>query len=115
MAISEFEIKRCEKELEKFLTEKRPPAHVRSQVNLGFRIANQSIEIFEIRPHYRDPSEKIESPIAKATYIKSKKIWKIYWMRQDLKWHSYSPKPEVRFFEEFLGIVQEDVNGCFFG
>lgn len=45
MAISEFEIKRCERELEKFLEEKRPPAHVRAQLDLGYRITGQSVEI----------------------------------------------------------------------
>ena len=46
MAISEFEIKRCEKELDKFLTKTRPPAHMRDQLDLGYRIDNQSVEIF---------------------------------------------------------------------
>ena len=115
MAISEFEIKRCENELEKFLKEKRPPAYVRAEIDLGYRIDNQSVEIFEVRPHYRDPNKKIESSVAKATYVKSKKIWKVYWMRQDLKWHSYSVAPEVRHIEDFLSLVAEDENGCFFG
>ncbi|MGM8226191.1 DUF3024 domain-containing protein [Cellvibrio sp. ARAG 10.3] len=115
MAISEFEIKRCEKELEKFLDEKRPPAHVRAKVDLGYRITGQSVEIFEVSPHFRNPGEKIEIAVAKATYIKSQKLWKVYWMRQDLKWYSYPPAPQVRHFEEFLTLVKEDVNACFFG
>ncbi|MEL0635850.1 DUF3024 domain-containing protein [Marinomonas sp. TI.3.20] len=115
MAISEFEIKRCENELEKFLKEKRPPAYVRAEIDLGYRIDNQSVEIFEVRPHYRDPNKKIESSVAKATYVKSKKIWKVYWMRQDLKWHSYSEVPEVKHIEDFLSLVAEDANSCFFG
>jgi hypothetical protein len=115
MAISEFEIKRCEKELEKFLEEKRPPAHVRAQVDLGYRISGQSVEIFEVRPGFRDPSEKTEIAVAKTTYVKSQKVWKVYWMRQDLKWHSYPPAPQVRHFEEFLALVKEDANACFFG
>ena len=115
MSISEFEIKRCEKELEKFLKERRPPARVRAQVDLGYRITGQSVEIFEVRPSFRDPSEKTEIVIAKTTYVKSQKVWKVYWMRQDLKWHSYPPAPQVRHFGEFLTLVKEDENGCFFG
>lgn len=91
MAMSEFEIKRCEKELEKFLEEKRPPAHVRAQVDLSYRMSRQSVEIFEVRPSFRDPKEKTEIAVAKTTYVKSLKVWKVYWMRQDLKWHSYPP------------------------
>ena len=48
MTISEFEVKRCERELEKFLVAKRPPAHVRNQLDFGYRIENQNIELIEI-------------------------------------------------------------------
>lgn len=115
MAISEFEIKRCEKEVEKFLSKRRPPAHIRGQLDFGYRIENQSVELFEVRPNWRNPEEKIEIPFAKATYIKKEKLWKIYWQRQDLKWHSYAPVPTVQFFEDFLSVVNEDSNACFFG
>ncbi|MDY0134942.1 MAG: DUF3024 domain-containing protein [Atribacterota bacterium] len=115
MAISEFEIKRCKKELEKFLEENRPPAHVRAQVDLAYRISGQSVEIFEVRPDFRDPSQMTEIPVAKTTYVKSQKVWKVYWMRQDLKWHRYPPVPQVRHLEEFLRLVKEDENACFFG
>ncbi len=115
MAISEFEIKRCEKEVEKFLSAKRPPAYIRNELDFSYRIENQSVELFEIRPNWRNPEEKIEIPIAKATYVKKGKHWKIYWQRRDLKWHSYAPVPSVQFFEEFLSVVSEDANACFFG
>lgn len=115
MAISEFEIRRCEKELEKFLEENRPPAHVRAQFDLAYRVSGQSIEIFEVRPGFRDPGKTIEISVAKTTYVKSQKVWKVYWMHQDLKWHSYPRAPQVRYLEEFLTLVKEDANACFFG
>ena len=115
MAISEFELKRCEKALEQFLAEKRPPAHIRSQVDLGYRIDGPSVEIFEVRPGFRDPGTMTEILVAKATYVKSRNAWKVFWMRQDLKWHSYPPASEVRRFEDFLAIVKEDAQACFFG
>lgn len=115
MAISEFEIKRCERVLEKFLEAKRPPLHLRNQIDFGYRIENQSVELFEIRPEWQNPEVKVEQPFAKATFVKKKKLWKIYWRRQDLKWHSYQPAPSVHYFEEFLAIISEDANDCFFG
>ena len=69
MAMSEFEIKRCEKDIEKFMGKHRPPAHIRSQVDFGYRIDNQSVELFEIRPRWNNPQEKTETPVAKATFI----------------------------------------------
>lgn len=115
MPISEFEVKRCERELEKFLTAKRPPSHVRGQLDFGCRIENQSVELFEIRPELRNPEQKMELPFAKATFVKKEKLWKIHWQRQDMKWRSYKPVPSVQYFEGFLSIVSEDANACFFG
>ena len=115
MPISEFEVKRCERELEKFLAGKRPPVHIRNQLDFGYRIENQSVELFEIRPELRNPEQIMEIPFAKATFVKKEKLWKIYWQRQDLKWHSYTPVPSAQYFEEFLSVVSEDANACFFG
>jgi len=54
-------------------------------------------------------------PIAKATYVQATEIWKVFWMRQDLKWHRYGPAPEVASLEEFAQLVHEDKHACFFG
>ena len=75
----------------------------------------QSIEILEVRPHWEDKSKILEYPVAKATYNKSKRNWKVFWQRADLKWHSYKPNPEVDSIEDFLALVQEDKHACFFG
>ena len=115
MAISEFEIKKCERELETFMKAHRPPAHIRHELDLGYRISNQSIEIFEIRPNWRSPAEKMEHAVAKATFVKTQNCWKIFWQRADLKWHGYDPAPEVQSLKEFLDIVGEDRHACFFG
>ena len=115
MAMSEFEMAKCVRELEKFLEAKRPPPHVRKQLDLAYRIENQSVELFEIRPEWQNPEKMTELPFAKATYLKKEKLWKIYWQRQDLKWHNYQLAPKVQYFEKFLAIVSEDANACFFG
>ncbi len=94
---------------------RRPPVHVRAQLDIGFRIEGQSIEIFEIRPMWRNPEQKNEIPIAKTTFVASQKIWRVFWQRADLKWHRFGPNPEVHSLEEFLDIVDRDENGCFFG
>ena len=115
MAISEFEIRRCKNELDKFLEVKRPPPYLRDKVDIGYSIKDQSVELFEIRPTWNNPKEYREHPFAKSTFIKSKSHWKIFWQRADLKWHSYEPNPVVRTIEEFLSVVIEDEHACFFG
>ena len=115
MALSEFEIKRCEKLVGQYVENRRSPLHIRNELDLDFRINGQSVEIFEIRPAWREPGVKIESPVAKTTYINTQKIWKIYWQRADMKWHRYEPDPEVKKIEDFLAVVERDEYGCFYG
>jgi len=115
MAFSEIETARYKKEVAEYIEGKRPPVHVRKELDLGFRIEGQSVELFEVRPHWKEPTKIIEHPVAKATYVKRQKNWKVYWQRADLKWHEYEPVPSVASLEEFLGIVEEDKHACFWG
>tara|TARA_Y100001949_G_C15938712_1_gene309137 strand:- start:782 stop:1144 length:363 start_codon:yes stop_codon:yes gene_type:complete len=101
--------------LEIFLDRRRPQEHIRHQLDLNYKIDKQSVILFEIRPHWQDKDRTIESPVAKTTWVKAQSCWKIYWMRADLKWHSYAPDASVRTIEEFLKIVDEDKHGCFWG
>ena len=115
MAFSEFELKRYEKAVKAFIEKNRPPPHIRNEVDLGFRQKGQSVEIFEIRPRWDNPQEKLEAPVAKATYVKASDVWKIYWQRADLKWHSYEPHPKTESLDEFFKVVELDEYSCFFG
>ena len=74
MTFSEFEIKKIEKAAEQFMQKRRPPVHIRSQLDLAYKVKNQSVLIFEVRPVWNNPKEKMELPIAKATYVKTQKI-----------------------------------------
>ena len=112
MAISEFETKRLEKLASEYVERHRPPPHIRSELDIGYRISDQSLELFEIRPRWDNPNEMLEHSFAKTTFIKKSRTWKIYWMRQDLKWHGYEPAPEVASLEDFLSIVAEDAFAC---
>ena len=53
LALTKLERKRCEKALTDFMSRRRPPPHIRDQIDVGYRIEGQSIEIFEIRPDCR--------------------------------------------------------------
>lgn len=98
-----------------FIEKHRPPPHLRPELDLSFRVGNQSVEIFEIRPRYNRPQEKIEHPVAKATYVKAHDLWRVFWQRADLKWHRYTPTPQVASMEQFLALVEKDEHSCFFG
>jgi hypothetical protein len=116
MALTEFELAQVNRAMDVFMQQRRPPPHIRSKADLGFRVVGQSVEIFEIRPVWRGPSDqKQESPVAKATYVRARGVWRVFWQRRDLKWHGYDPRPEVRSIDEFASLVAEDAHACFFG
>ena len=115
MALSEFEIKRIEKTMDAFMAKRRPPAHIRKDLDLVYRLKNQSVEIFEVRPDWQDSSHIMEHPVAKMTYVKTQKIWKLFWQRADLKWHGYEPYPFGKTLEECLDVIDKDVHCCFWG
>lgn len=101
--------------MENYLSRERPPEEIRKKLDFGYKIENQSIFILEIRPQWNNPNIIHECPVAKATFVKSKNKWKVFWMRGDLKWHSYSPKPTVKSVRDFTKLVEEDEYHCFWG
>ena len=115
MGFSEFEQKAVTKALDAFLKRRKPPAHIRPNLDIRYHLSGQSIQIVEVRPHWREADRIMETPVAKLTYVRSRALWKIYWMRQDLKWHSYEPVAQVGTIEKALAVVDEDRYGCFFG
>ena len=115
MSFDELSSKRIEKEMKTFIEKHRPPVEIRNEFDIGFKMEKYSVIIFEIRPKWNNPDEKQEIPVAKATFTKTINLWKMFYMRSDLKWHKYDPLPEVKTVGEFLSEVDEDKFGCFWG
>lgn len=57
----------------------------------------------------------MEEPVAKTTFVQTQNHWKVYWMRADFKWHSYSVKLTVKTIKAFFQLVDADERACFFG
>jgi hypothetical protein len=115
MALSEFEIKRIEKLVGDFIEKRRPEPSIRDKVDISFKVSGQSFEIFEIRPRWDDPDIKTEGSVAKATYIKKAKSWKLYWKRSDMKWYWYEPFGQSESLEKVIEAIDQDQHGCFWG
>jgi len=113
--MNDIEQKLIENAVATFVAEHRPPAHLREQVDLGFRYDGRNVEIFEIRPRWDNAAKRVEEAVAKARYLKSRDTWLVYWRRADLKWHKYDPMPEVDTVKAFLKLVSDDEHACFFG
>jgi len=101
--------------MENFISKIRPPEDIRPELDFIYKIEDQSIVIYEVRPAWRIPGDFTERPIAKTTFVKVKNHWKVFWQRADLKWHSYKPKPIVKSIHAFIKLVENDEYACFWG
>ncbi len=104
-----------EKIISNYIESIRPPVEMRNKIDVGYSFQNNEVVFFEIRPQWDDESIIHQYPFVKAKFVKSAKIWKIYWMRANGKWELYEPNPTVRDLAEFVEIVEEDEHGCFRG
>ena len=96
---------------------RRSPPQFKNQLQIIYEIKGHSVLVFETRPPWNKPGEWTKLGVAKFNFIRSRKEWKLYWMRQDLKWHAYDP--EIRgmthALEQLARLVDEDQYGAFFG
>lgn len=114
MAFYEIELKLIENTVGK-MCPRRSPSHLRDQVRTVYLIANHEVEVYEQRPRRGNPEEWINSGIAKFLYTRTAKRWKLYWMRQDRKWHLYGAVPDPTTLEKLVAEVDQDPHGAFFG
>lgn len=113
MAFSDDELAKIDKTVGGYVERIRPKDEsIRKQLDLAYRVEGQSVYLFEIRPDMR--GKIITHDVAKTTYVRTENVWKIYWMRADLKWHVYE-KTNVRSIGDFVKVVETDKYGCFWG
>lgn len=115
MAFTKEELRNIESTLLLWLATNRPEEEIRDKVDFGYTIKGQDIFLEEIRPIWNQPSEKMRNPFAKVKFEKTNQAWKIYWMRGNLKWNLYDPKPSVESLDFALDEIMRDPHHCFFG
>ncbi|MDZ7899504.1 MAG: DUF3024 domain-containing protein [Arcicella sp.] len=115
MTINPFQSAKLTESLENYIERIRPPEDIRPQLDIAYRIKNQSVYIFEIRPIWNSPNEMQHIDVAKTTFVKSQNNWKVFWMRASGKWESYKPEPIVKDINGFIQLVEEDNRACFWG
>lgn len=94
----------------------RVPPEIKSKLDHDYEVEGQSVILLEVRPLWRGkPGEVTRSPFAKFRYVKSSRLWQIYWMRASGKWQAYEPDSIAFTIDEALRIIEADRYGCFFG
>jgi hypothetical protein len=113
MALSELDQRRIEKQVGEFVETRRPPVDIRPQLDIGYRLDSQAVELFEFRRSMR--GHRIEEDFARLVFVKSRSVWKLYWKPSGARWRRYSPLPEATRLEQLLQEIDDDPNACFFG
>jgi hypothetical protein len=114
MPFSGIELKHIEKTVGK-MCDRRSPAHLRDQLRMTFEVKGHDVTVHEERPRWNDPQQWSRLPVAKFKYIRKNNVWRLYWMRRDMKWHSYDMQCATKNLEELVKEVDSDPHGAFFG
>lgn len=115
MAFNDLELASIKRSTVAYTKKHGPPAHIQKQLSWDWVIDKQNVLLYEVGPHWQDANKLIRNECVKVTFVRTKNIWQVYWMRADLKWHSYEPNLVVSSFDDFLDVLQADEYGCFFG
>ena len=114
MALGDIVKARISKRLQAYC-ESRVPFHVRNQLRMSFRITGHDVILFEERPAFRPPHEWRESPVAKFSYVATRKVWRLFCQHSDLRWHEYRRVPSAGDFDVLLKEVDNDPTHIFWG
>lgn len=94
---------------------RRSPARYKHELEFIYEIDGHAVSVYEVRPRWNNPKEKTKMGVARFRFNRSRKQWRLYWMRRDLKWHLYDPEAMPKTLEALVRIVDEDRYGAFFG
>src|SRR5262245_48780958 len=114
MAFSDIELKRIDNVVGGLCRRHTRP-DLRDKLRFEYRVKVHDVEILEIRPCWDGRPGTTEHGVAKVKFIRSRGVWRLFWMRQDLKWHGYEPVGASTDLEVLIGEVDRDPYGCFFG
>ena len=92
-------------------------AEVQKEVRLGVETVANSITIWECRLPWRPEygPEWTRKGIARFRYSPSERLWTVYWMRSDLKFHRYALVGPQSGIGPLLDEVARDPHACFWG
>lgn len=115
MAFGKFEMKCIDNSVGGLCRNRTRPEY-RSELEFVYEIEGHSVSIYEVRPDWRDPSKKTKMGVARFRYTRTRREWRLYWMRRDLKWHLYDPDVSIsKQLEPLVDVVANDRSGAFFG
>lgn len=114
MALSEFEQARI-KRLFRAYCEIRIPEPLRTTLRIDFRIGDDDVILYELRPHYQQPDIWYSTAVARFVKQPDQNLWSLYSADRNDQWLPYLPYHGDRNIEKLLAVVNDDPLGLFWG
>jgi hypothetical protein len=117
VAFTELELRRIDRVIGG-LCRRRSRPEFADRLRLAYEVDGHAVSIYEERaPWDGRGGDWTRMGVARFRYTRSTGVWKLYWMRRDLKWHAYELDPSVApiDLEELVRTVEEDEHCAFFG
>ena len=114
MAFNDIEIRRIEKVVGGFCTD-RIPDHLRTQVKVFYEVRGYEIKIIESRPTMMGSHLWSENPIARLKYDPETMEWKLFWGRRSGKWQRYTDLKPARDLKSVISEIRNDPHQLFWG
>lgn len=114
MAFSELELMIIERTVGALCRRMSLP-QLADELRLVYEVDAHSVLIFEERSPWNGVGEWTRRGIAKFRYVRSRRLWTLYWMRQDLKWHLFESGLATPNLAALVAVVEDNRYGAFFG
>lgn len=97
--------------------EHRVPEHALHQVRVEGEVTGRKVTVVERRAPWREDAgpEWTRRPVARLTYVASTRLWALYSLDRNGRFHLYArlrPTPKI---DELLGELDRDPTGIFWG
>lgn len=115
MAFTDAELAYIDITVGAFVRRRQPEPEIQKEIRYEMTIEGHTVTMWVIRPGWLDRSTESRQGVARFRYTRTRDGWALYWMRADMKWHTYPEVPPSRHLAPLVRAVEEDALCCFFG
>jgi hypothetical protein len=114
VAFDELQLKRIERTVGELCRKCSPPEYA-DELRTVYEVKGHTVTVYEERPPWDGVGEWTRAGIARLRNYRSRREWRLYWMRQDLRWHLYDPDEMPADLDSLVAVIEADEHGAFFG
>ena len=114
VAFDDLELRRIENTVGA-MCRRRSPSGFERELKFVYEVGGLNVSVYEVRPQWDNPLKQTKLGVARFKFVRTRKEWKLDWMRRDLKWYLYDPSQMPKDLEALVKVVDEDRYGAFFG